>query len=351
MREVMERRTFILLLITVSVLFAVILRPFWTPIFWALVVTVLFSPLRNWMLPRLDNRRTPTALLTLLTLSVAVILPVLLLMFSFINEGAALYERIESRQVSPGQFIDQVISAIPFLPELMARAGVDTESIRQYLASSATSISEMIATQALNIGRNTVDFTLKLALMLYLTFFLLRDGDRLVVIIRNAIPLSAGRKQLLFNKFVEVTRATIKGNLLVAIVQGALGGLIFWILGISGPVLWAVVMAFLSLIPAVGAALVWLPVAIYLYATGNWLQASVLIAYGALIIGLADNVLRPILVGRDTKLPDYVVLFSTIGGLSLMGVTGFVLGPLIAAVFMSFWTIFSHDLQSEDVDY
>jgi predicted PurR-regulated permease PerM len=158
-----------------------------------------------------------------------------------------------------------------------------------------------------------------------------------------AVPLSETRKQLLFRKFVEVTRATVKGNLLVAMVQGALGGLIFWLLDIPAPILWAVVMAFLSMIPAVGAALVWAPVALYLYATGAWFDASVLVAYGALIIGLADNVLRPILVGRDTKLPDYIVLFSTMGGIALLGINGFVIGPLIAAVFLAFWNIFIAD--------
>jgi len=343
MRDLLERRTFLVLLGVITLLFAMVLRPFWSAIFWAIVVTVLFAPMQSRMLSRFHDRRSLAALITLLTLSIIVIIPVLALLSAFIQQGVNFYSLIESREIEPAQFIDQIVSAIPFLPGLMERAGVDTESIRGYLASSATGISEIIAQQALAIGRNTVSFTVKLVLMLYLTFFLLRDGDRLVALMTAAVPLSENRKQLLFHKFVEVTRATVKGNLLVAIVQGALGGLIFWLLAIPAPVLWAVVMAFLSLIPAVGAALVWVPVALYLYATGAWFEASTLVAYGAIIIGLADNVLRPILVGRDTKLPDYIVLFSTMGGIALLGINGFVIGPLIAALFLSFWNIFISD--------
>ncbi len=349
MQDILQRRTFLLLLIVITLLFAAVLQPFWSAIFWAIVITVIFAPLRSRLLIRLGGRRTPTALLTLLICSVIVIIPVLAILSAFISEGANLFESIESNEIDPAQFIDQVVSAIPFVPDLFERLDIDTASVRSYLSNSATGISEVIAQQALSIGRNTLDFTVKLALMLYLTFFLLRDGDKLVRLIKDAVPLSTERKQLLFSKFVEVTRATVKGNLLVAVVQGALGGIIFWLLGIPGPVLWAVVMAFLSLIPAVGAAIVWVPVSIYLYATGAWAQASILIAYGALIIGLADNVLRPILVGRDTKLPDYIVLFSTMGGIVLLGINGFVIGPLIAAVFLSFWAIFIHDIKADSV--
>jgi len=343
MRDLLERRTFLSLLGVITLLFALVLRPFWSAIFWAIVVTVLFAPMQTSMLRRLQGHRTLAALITLLTLSVIVIIPVLALFSAFIQQGASFYSLIESREVEPAQFIDQIVSAIPFLPGLMDQLGVDTESIRAYLASSATGISEIIAQQALAIGRNTVNFTLHLAMMLYLTFFLLRDGDRLVALLTAAVPLSVNRKQLLFHKFVEVTRATVKGNLLVAIVQGALGGFIFWMLDIPAPILWAVVMAFLSMIPAVGSTLVWAPVALYLYATGATIEASILVAYGAIIIGLADNVLRPILVGRDTKLPDYIVLFSTMGGIALLGINGFVIGPLIAAVFLAFWNIFISD--------
>jgi predicted PurR-regulated permease PerM len=137
-----------------------------------------------------------------------------------------------------------------------------------------------------------------------------------------------------------VVRATVKGNVVVAMAQGALGGVLFWFLGIPAPVLWGVLMAFLSLLPAVGAALVWLPVGIYFLVTGSVGKGAFIIAYGVVVIGLVDNVLRPILVGKDTKMPDFVVLFSTLGGMAIFGFNGFVIGPVIAAMFIAIWDIF-----------
>jgi predicted PurR-regulated permease PerM len=173
--------------------------------------------------------------------------------------------------------------------------------------------------------------------MLYLLFFLLRDGSVLTRHAADAIPLHRDLQHDLAAKFATVIRATIKGNIVVALVQGTLGGLAFWTLGIEAALLWGVLMAFLSLLPAVGTALVWAPVAIYLLATGAIWQGVALIAYGVLVIGLVDNVLRPVLVGKDTKMPDYIVLLSTLGGLAVFGFNGFVIGPIIAAIFIAVW--------------
>jgi predicted PurR-regulated permease PerM len=133
----------------------------------------------------------------------------------------------------------------------------------------------------------------------------------------------------------------------VAALQGALGGLIFWFLGLHAPVLWGVVMGLLALLPAVGAALIWVPTAIYLLATGSIWQGVVLLTFGALVIGLVDNILRPLLVGKDTKMPDYVVLISTLGGLAAFGLNGFVIGPVIAAMFIASWDIFSESTNAK----
>jgi len=347
MRETIEQRMFFVLLGAITLLFIWLLQPFWSAIFWACVMTLIFFPLQRRLQNRWPERRNTTALGTLLTGTLVVVIPAVAIVFAFVAEGISLYQSIESREIDPEAILEQIGTALPWLPELLQRVGMDTGSIREYLSSSAVTVSQWLGQEALQFGRNTVSFTLRMGLMLYLAFFLMRDGDRLTEWIRRAIPLDAERNQLLFGKFVEVTRATVKGNLLVAIIQGALGGLIFYILGITAPILWAVVMAFLSLIPAIGASLVWIPIAIYLYATGDLLSATILIGYGAVVIGLADNVLRPILVGRDTKLPDYIVLFSTLGGVALVGINGFVVGPLIAALFLAFWTTFIRDFSPQ----
>lgn len=348
MIEKLEQRTFLLALALVTITFAWLLKPFFAPLLWASIIAVLFHPMQVWLEGQWGNRPNLTALTTLTACVVLVVIPVLLLLTSFVQQGVAFYQQVEAQQIQPGKYIDQVRNAFPALQTLLDRFDIDMSTVRERAASAAVTASQFIAQNALAVGQGTFSFMLKLALMLYVTYFLLRDGRMLVERLVEALPLGDQRERMLFRKFAEVARATVKGNLLVAMVQGALGGLIFWILELPAPLLWGVIMTVLSLIPAVGAGLVWLPAAIYLYAVGEWVSATVLIVYGVVIIGLADNILRPILVGRDTKLPDWMVLLSTLGGLAMFGINGFVVGPLIAVLFIAFWQIFGKEFQDRN---
>lgn len=341
MNEKMEQRTFLILLAAISILFFYLLKPFFAPIFWACAISLVFFPVHQRLEGWWGRRPNSSALVTLLIAICVVVIPVLLVLMSFVQEAAALYQRIDSGDIKPGAIIDRVEAALPPLQALIDRLGIDLDAVKQQAADAAVKTSRFAAEHALSLGQSAFSFFLNLGLMLYLVFFLIRDGRRLVSLLIHTLPLGDAREQLLFAKFAEVTRATIKGSLVVAAVQGALGGVIFWLLGLPAAVLWGVAMAVLSLIPAVGAGLIWVPAAIYLFATGSWGEASILVLYGILVIGLADNLLRPILVGRDTKLPDWLVLLSTLGGLVLAGVNGFIIGPLIAALFITFWQIFS----------
>lgn len=340
MIENLEQRAFLLALVLVTGLFLYLLKPFFAPILWASIIAVLFHPVQVWLERKWGERPNLTALATLTACVVLVVIPVLLLLASFIQQGIAIAERIQSGEIEPGQYIERIRNAFPALRALLERFDVDMATLRQNAAQAAIATSQFLVQNAVSVGMGTANFILKLALMLYVGFFLIRDGRKLVDRLVHVIPMGDERERLLFGKFAEVARATVKGNLVVALVQGALGGIIFWILGLPAPLLWGVAMAVLSLIPAVGAGLVWLPAAIYLYAIGDWIPATVLIVYGVVVIGLADNILRPILVGRDTKLPDWMVLLSTLGGLAMFGINGFVVGPLIAVLFIAFWQIF-----------
>ncbi len=343
MTDKLERRAFLIALTLVTGLFLFLLKPFFAPILWACIIAILFHPVQLWLEKKFGERPNLTALMTLTTCVFLVVIPVLLLLASFLQQGIALYQRINAGEIQPAQYIDQIRQAFPVALEFLERIGVDIASLRENATEAALAAGSFLTQNAVTVGMGTFNFLMKLALMLYMAFFLLRDGRQLVDKLVYTLPLGNERERLLFKKIAEVARATVKGNLLVAMAQGSLGGLIFWILEIPAPLLWGVMMAVLSLIPAVGAGLVWLPVAIYLYAAGQWIAATVLISYGILIIGLADNLLRPILVGRDTKLPDWMVLLSTLGGLALLGINGFVIGPLIAVLFIAFWQIFGKD--------
>ena len=336
-----EDKTFLLLIIAVSLAFVWILWPFFGAIFWGTVLAILFAPPYRRLASSMGRRRTLAALATVMIVVLMVILPLTLISGLLVQEGFSVYERIQSGELNIARYFEQVFSALPaWVTDLLDRFGLTNLGVvRERVSTGLMTGSQFLATKALSIGQNTFDFIVNLFIVLYLLFFLLRDGDFLIRRIRDAIPLHPEQQRELLSRFTTVIRATVKGNVVVAIVQGALGGLMFWFLGVRAPVLWAVLMAFLSLLPAVGSALVWLPVAIYFLVTGAIWQGAVLIAFGILVIGLVDNILRPILVGKDTKMPDYVVLMSTLGGMAIFGLNGFVIGPVIAAMFMAVWDI------------
>jgi predicted PurR-regulated permease PerM len=338
-----EDQSFLLLLLAVTLAFAWILQPFYGAVLWAIVGAVIFAPVNRGLLRSMRGRPNLAALITVLVIIAMVIVPLAIIAASLAQEASNLYSKIQSGEYDFARYIQRVFDALPvWAIGLLDRFNLtNLSTVRETLASGLMKGGQVLAPQALSIGMNTFDFMISLGVMLYLMFFLLRDGKALAERIKLNIPLRADQKAALFSRFADVVRATVKGGILVAIAQGALGGLAFWFLGIHAPLLWAVLMAFLSLLPAIGAGLVWLPIAIYFLASGAVWQGIGLIVYGVLVIGLVDNILRPFLVGKDTKLPDYVVLISTLGGIEVFGLNGFVMGPLIAAIFMVTWEIFS----------
>ncbi|MDR0208176.1 MAG: AI-2E family transporter [Pseudomonas putida] len=343
----LQNKALTVLLALVTIAFLWILLPFYGAVFWAVILAILFSPLQRDLMLRLGGRRNLAAALTLLVCLLIAILPVIIIGTLLVQEGASLYQRIEKGELDIAGHIESFKALLPaFIQNALERLGMgDLEGLRENITKWATQGSQFLAGQAFSFGQGTFDFLVGFGVMLYLLFFFLREGGELARKVRLAVPLPEQQKRRLQLKFSRVVRATVKGNLLVAITQGALGGLIFWALGIPSALVWAVLMAFLSLLPAVGAGIVWVPVAVYFLATGAILSGVVLIAFGVLVIGLVDNLLRPILVGKDTKMPDYLILISTLGGLAVFGLNGFVIGPLIAALFMSSWAIFTSRLQ------
>lgn len=341
--SVITNRAFVLLLVCVSLGFAAVLWPFMGSVFWAVVLAILFYPLNQRIRARMPRARNLSSLVTLLVCLLIVVLPMVLIGASLVQEATVLYERLANGHLDFGSYFQQVVAAIPqWLREMLEPFNLTSvEAIRQKFSALAAEAARRFAGQAVEIWGNTLGFVAGFGIMLYLLYFLLRDGAELAVRVHDAIPLETRHKRDLADKFATVIRATVKGNLAVAALQGALGGLIFWVLGIQGAVLWGVLMAFLSLLPAVGAGLIWGPVAIYFLATGEVVKGLGLTAYGVLVIGLVDNLLRPVLVGKDTRMPDYVVLVSTLGGMSLFGLTGFVIGPVIAALFIACWDIYA----------
>jgi predicted PurR-regulated permease PerM len=339
----MHSRTLILLLVVVSLAFCWILLPFYGAVFWAVVLAVIFSPLQRQLALRLGGRGNLSAMITLSLCLVVAVLPVLLIGLMLVQEGADFYHRLESGELDIGAYVNQFRELLPrFLQRQLDRLGIGNfNGLRDRIVSGMLQGSQFLATKAFAIGQNTFEAVAGFFVMLYLLYFFLRDGYEVARNVRMAIPLGDQHKRRLQIKFTRVVRATVKGNIVVAIVQGALGSLVFWFMDIQSPVFWGVMMAFLSLLPLVGAGLIWGPVALFFVLNGALWEGVGLALFGILVIGLVDNFLRPMLVGKDTRMPDYLVLISTLGGLSLFGLNGFVIGPLIAALFVASWDLFT----------
>lgn len=342
MRSV-EDQAFIWLLVATSVAFALIVWPYFGAVLWGVVAAIVFAPLYRTLFRRTGGRAGVAAIITVMLVILLVIVPLMVITSSLVVEATSLYNNIQSGRLDLDRYLAEAGDMLPgWVKDLLERFDLSSlGAVRDRLSELFSRFLQLLASRAVSVGQSTLDFIVALGVMLYLTFFLLRDGSGLTRRIKHAIPLRPLQRDALIEKFTVVVRATVKGSVLVAALQGFLGGLIFWFLGVAAPVLWGVVMAFFALLPAVGASIIWLPVAIYLFISGSVWEAFVLIAFGMLVIGLVDNLLRPVLVGKSTKMPDYVVLISTLGGISVAGLNGFVIGPMVAAMFIAVWDIFT----------
>lgn len=351
MRVRVVRDAFFLGLVLLTTLaFLGLLQDFLLPLFWATVLAIVFGPVHRRWVAAVGGRNVLASVLTLVTVIVVVFLPLVAVGAAVSREAVAIYDRIAAGEIDLEAPLRTIEGLLPLATEHLDRFGVDLERIRGWVSSAAVASSRFVASQALEAGQNALRFVLLFFLTLYVLFFFLRDGDRLVDALTRVLPLGEERERQLFAKFAEVSRATLKGTLVVGVVQGTLGGLLFWALGLPTPVFWGVVMAVLSFLPAVGSGLVWGPAAVILMATGQVWRGVVLVVAGILVIGLVDNILRPLLVGRDTRMPDFLILVSTLGGLTIFGISGFVIGPIVAAFFLAVWDMFGQEYGDEAYD-
>ncbi len=338
-----QRAFFATLLLIVTLTFLWLIRGFLQPIFWAIALGIVMYPVHSRLDQRLHHRASLAAVLSMLLVVVIVLLPLAGVVAAITTEAASLYQRLEAGDFRLDRFYTEAQQHVPQLTHALNAMGIHIDRLQAQLLAAAGGVSRFVASRALAIGQNTVRITVFFFLMLYLLFFFLRDGPRMLDGLVGALPLGDARERQLLARFAEVSRATIKGTLLIGLVQGSLGGIAFWLLGLSAPVLWGSVMALTSILPAIGPAIVWAPAAIVLLVTGNIGAGIGLALIGAFVIGTVDNLLRPILVGRDTRMPDYLVLLSTLGGLAAFGLAGIVIGPIIAAFFLSCWHMASEE--------
>lgn len=330
------------MVVLVTIAFIWLLLPFYGAVLWAAILALLFNPLQRWLVVKLKGRRNLAAALSLIACVCIVVIPGSVILASLAQEATALYIRVSRSQLDLVALVKQVRDALPsYVVQMLGDFEFDSlEQVQARLTSWVAQAAQFVASRAVSIGQGTAQIFVSLGVMLYVLFFLFRDGSIIARIIRRASPLSDFHTDYILRKFATVVKATVKGNVIIAILQGSIGGIAFWLLDIEAALLWGVLMAVLSLLPAIGSFLVWAPFAVYLLLTGEYMRGGILLGIGVFIISLIDNLLRPPLVGKDTRLPDYVVLVSTLGGISLLGINGFVIGPLIAALFFAVWSLF-----------
>lgn len=346
MTETRFRHAFLLLLVTaISVAFVAMIRGFLLTILLAAIFTGLCYPVYQWLLRRLRGREALAAIATLVLLLALVIAPLLAVLGAGANEALRVTENIRPRLQQlvdqPGEF-DSRLRALPGYQHLEPyRAQILTKAGELVGSTSAFLFAALSATT-----RATAIFIFDFCVLLYTMFFFLTGGPGLLRAVLAYLPLTEADKRRMLEKFVSVTRATLKGTILIGVAQGGLGGLAFWAVGFDGAIFWGTVMTVLSIIPGIGSALIWVPAAILLITTGEVWRGIALALFCALVVGSVDNVLRPRLVGQDTKMHELLIFFSTLGGLVLFGAMGFIVGPILAALFVTVWEMFGTTFRS-----
>jgi predicted PurR-regulated permease PerM len=328
-------------LITIG--FFQVVRPFIISVFMAAIFAGMTYPLYQWLLKRTKGRGVLSAVLTVLAIFLLIISPGILFVGMLANEALNVSESVgpwlQAQAENPGAietWLGERARALPLVGDFIP----EREEILAKLGEAAGAVGGILVSGLASATRGTVNFIFQLCIMLYANYFFLRTGKETLAKIMYMVPLEDEQEDRLVSRFVSVTRATLKGTLVIGIIQGTLAGLAFAMAGIDGAIFWGTIMAVLSIIPAVGAAIVWIPAVIYLIATSQVLAGILLLIWCGVVVGSSDNVLRPILVGKDTKMPDLLVLLSTLGGIGVYGALGVIIGPIIAALFLTVWELY-----------
>ena len=335
-----RNRFLLVLVLGISLLFFTMIRGFVITVLLAAVFTAVSRPIYLRLLRRFGDRRKLASVTTLLILLVVFVGPAIAFL------GLVVSQAVEVSQAA-GPWIRENADligllreraeAIPFVSDMLPERDQIAGTVGQLIQTTGGVLIENVRSATLG----TANFLLQLFVMLYAMFFFLIDGEKVLGRILYLMPLSSKDEDRLLERFVSVTRATIKGSLVIGILQGALAGMSFFVFGIPGAAFWATVMAVLSIVPAIGAALIWVPAVAWLFVTGQFFAGVAIGVWCGAVVGTVDNFLRPRLIGRDTKMSDLLILLSTFGGIYVFGAIGFILGPVVAALFVTVWDLFA----------
>ncbi len=330
---------FFVFLALITALLLYVLSPFFYPIFWAAVIAGVFRPIHVRLKRKIINKPNLNATLSLAIVILIFIIPMVLIGTLLFQESAQIYSRISEKGTSGLQErVQGVIDGVRH-NRFVRNLNIDEQYLANKLSEMASAGVTFVFDSLKKWAQNVVLFIIMFVIMLYLLFYFIRDGDKLLGHCLVVSPLGRERTSLLYGKFISTTRAALKSTLILGGIQGAVGGFLFWITGIEAVLIWGLVMILAAMLPT-GSAIVWGPAGIIMLVTGHIWEGVVILVGGTLIVGTVDNVLRPFLIGKDISMHPVLIFLSTLGGLSIFGFAGFIIGPVIASLFTALWDIF-----------
>jgi predicted PurR-regulated permease PerM len=342
------RTAFVLILVlSISALFAAVVWPFLQALLIGAILAGLCHPLFRSMVRLLRGRRSLASAATLVILFLVVVGPLSALLGLVVNQALAVSEQAIPwlhERFGAASSLDVeawLVKRFPWAGDLLP----SRDEVVRNVGAAAKAAGSFLVSWASAFTAGTAGFFLQFFVMLYAMFFFLKDGGSILQRIFYYMPLRHEDEVRMLERFVSVTRATIKGTLLIGLIQGVLAGIGFYFAGIDGAAFWGTIIVVLSVIPAVGGALVWVPAVIYLFVTGSPLPAILLGIWCAGVVGTVDNFLRPTLVGKDAEMPDLLILIGTLGGLFLFGPIGFIVGPVVCGLFLTALDIYGSAFQ------
>jgi predicted PurR-regulated permease PerM len=338
---------FFVILGIVTILFLYLLQPFFFPIFWAAVIAGVFRPLYIRINGKLNRPNLSTAILFLL-IALIILLPAGIVGTLVFNESVQIYEKLSPDTKHMDRSIQRLINSIA--DNSLARLfHINKAMLIAKTTEVAQGITNYIFVHLTELTQNTLGLLVKFAIMLYTLFFFVRDGERFLRMVMKILPLGMGREKLLYERFIVTARSTLKVTLIIGGIQGTLGGIVFLVTDVEGALIWGLLMILMAIVPLVGCSIIWAPAGILMLLTGHIWEGVLILAVGFLVISTVDNVLRPILIGKDVEMHPLLIFLSTLGGIILFGFSGFVIGPVITSLLIAIWEMYEEFYRREKV--
>ncbi len=334
---------FFTVIIILSIAMLYLFRPFFYPIFWAAVLASMFYPMYQWILRHVRHERI-SIVIAMILVFIIIFLPLVIITLLIINQSIQIYQSI-----SPAEIEHNINTTSQWLLHTPLAPYIEQARLQWpiYLSDGAKSLSTFIFNSASNITQNSLRFGLMTFLTFYSLYYFFKDGPKILRKLMHFSPLGDKYEQMLYDRFTSAARAALKTTFILGGIQGLLTGVLFWFTGIPGSLIWAIVTMIAAMIPGLGSFVIWMPAGVIMLVLGHTWQGLTILAVGLLIISTIDNLLRPSLIGKDIQMHPLIVMFATIGGIFVFGISGFVIGPIIAALYLAVMSIYDFYYRNE----